>query len=177
VPIEKEQVPVHVFKLHLVDPILGEKFGDPMTAVCSIIDSRKAKKNNRQRQTYEHKFASDSEEEVPKRDFAKDASSKVEMIDKLLREIECNEDPSLIGDADSSDEEHNRTNFDLVQGLQKSVSEVKRNNEVFDNISSLLQDMKQDQTEINKRVEIDRNRDNISLLFAKMEMDRRAKMD
>jgi hypothetical protein len=54
---------------------------------------------------------------------------------------------------------------------------VQRNNEVFDNISILLQDMKQDQAEINKRVEIDRNRDNISLLFAKMEMDRKAKMD
>lgn len=128
-------MPVHVFKLHLVDPSLGEKFGDAMTAVCSIIDSRKANKNNRQRQTFtthEHKFGSDEEEEVlnfpniPKRDFAKDASnrdfakdasSKVDMIDKLLREIEGNEDPSLIGDADSSEEEHNRTNFDLLQGL------------------------------------------------------------
>lgn len=37
--------------------------------------------------------------------------------------------------------------------------------------------MKQDQAEINKRVEIDRNRDNMALLFAKMEMDRKAKMD
>lgn len=99
------------------------------------------------------------------------------MIDKLLREIEGTEDPSVIGDADSSDEDHNRTNFDLLQGLQKSDSEVKRNNEVFNNISSLLQDMKQDQTEINKRVEIDRNRDNIALLFAKMEIERRAKLD
>jgi hypothetical protein len=34
VPIEKEKTPVHVFKLHLVDPSSGEKFGDPMTAVC-----------------------------------------------------------------------------------------------------------------------------------------------
>ena len=64
------------------------------------------------------------------------------MIDKLLREIEGNEDPSVIGEADSSDEEHNRTNFDLLQGLYKSDSEVKRNNEVFDNISSLIHDMK-----------------------------------
>ena len=54
---------------------------------------------------------------------------------------------------------------------------MQRNNEVFDNISILLQDMKQDQAEINKRVEIDRNRDNMALLFAKMEMDRKAKMD
>ena len=34
VQIEKEKMPVHVFKLHLVDPSSGEKFGDPMTAVC-----------------------------------------------------------------------------------------------------------------------------------------------
>jgi len=44
------------------------------------------------------------------------------MIDKLLREIEGNEDPSVIGDAESSDEEQNRTNFDLLQGLHKSDS-------------------------------------------------------
>ena len=47
VPIEKEKMPVHVFKLHLVDPSSGDKFGDPMTAVCTIIDSKK--KNTRQR--------------------------------------------------------------------------------------------------------------------------------
>lgn len=44
------------------------------------------------------------------------------MIDKLLREMEGNEDPSVIGDAESSDEEHNRTNFDLLLGLHKSDS-------------------------------------------------------
>ena len=54
---------------------------------------------------------------------------------------------------------------------------MQRDIEVFGNISSLLHDMKQDQAEINKRVEFDRKRDNISLLFAKMEMDRKAKMD
>ena len=27
---------IHVFKLHLVDPFKFEKFGDPMTAVCSV---------------------------------------------------------------------------------------------------------------------------------------------
>ena len=54
---------------------------------------------------------------------------------------------------------------------------MQRNNEVFDNIGILLQDMKQDQAEINKRVEVEREREKISLLFAKMEMDRKAKMD
>jgi len=66
VPFEKKKVAVHVFKLHLIDPSTGEKFGDPMTAVCSVIDN-KADKNDR-KQTSEQKFADDSGQ---KNDIAK----------------------------------------------------------------------------------------------------------
>jgi len=72
VPFEKKQVAVHVFKLHLIDPSTGEKFGDPMTAVCSVIDN-KADKNIR-RQTSDQKFADDSDQ---KHDIAKYASQKI----------------------------------------------------------------------------------------------------